>query len=362
MKRRYFVWLLFIALLLGGLWGCENADVTKGKAEDYKRNHPSASQVNASLQDISPDNKILSFDYGAPYWSNIATYHVATGTVHVFKDIKTKMNVFPSFSHDGTKIVFLGAKERDYARNIYIMNADGSGLRQITTFPETEREDFIKAPSFSPDGKRIIFSRSHRKRERAFPLQGSMHADWDVYEVDIATGMERRLTNYNFYEISWPYYMADGKRFIFSGEGPHNPVGKGPKDFKEYEEKYQKNFVFIMDGSKNDLKPAFVNGRYSYRPSVSSNDAILFVSKTNEMDDHATAKDTYDLFIYKRGKIERLTKLHSYIGYGRLSRDGSAIIFSKRSDKTSDEYSEGMMKSDGTELKEIKIPIDKLKR
>ena len=365
MKRKYFISLLFIAFLLGGLWGCENANVEGKKAEDYKRNHPSAFQVNAFLRDISPDNKTLLFQYGSPYWSKIATYNITSGNVHVFDtDGKNKMNYAPYFSRDGEKIVFIGTSERGYAENIYILNADGRGFRQITKNAEIKSEGIIhaSAPSFSPDGKRIIFLRSHRTRERAYPLRGEMYCDWDVYEVDIATGAERRLTNYNFYEASWPYYMADGKRFIFTGEGPYNPKGKGPKDFREYGDKYQRNFIFIMDGRKNDLKPAFVNGSHSFRPSVSNDDTILFISRSNEMDGLATATDTQDLFLYKRGRITRLTKLHAYITWARISKDGRYIIFTKKSDKKNRDDSNWMMRSDGTGLKEIKIPIDKLKQ
>jgi len=363
MKRKHIVWLL-ISLFLCGMLACGNADVDNKKAEDYKRSHPSAFQVNAFLCDISPDNKTLLFDYGSPYWMKIGTYDMSTGKVRIFSHDKNKMNYAPCFSRDGEKIVFTSAKERGYTQNIFMINTDGSGLSQITKFPEEKNKDIIyaSAPSFSPDGKRIIFLRSHAKRERAYPLRGEMHSEWDLYELDIATGAERRLTNYNFYNVSWPYYMADGKRFIFSGEGPYNPKGPGPKDFKEYEAKYQKNFIFIMDGENNELKPAFVNGSHSFRPHVSSNDIILFISMTNEMEDLKTAKDTQDLFLYRKGKIKRLTKSNAYITWARISRDGSRVIFAKKSDKKSQDESDWLMKSDGTGLKEIKIPMDKLKQ
>lgn len=361
MKRKYFLWL-FIAFLLSGLVGCDSSALDSKATEEYKMNHPSASQIHIFFPDISPDNKTLIFDYGSPYWFNIASYNISTESIRIYRGLKTKINIAPSFSKDGKKIVFLGSIERDHARNIYIINADGSDLRQITKYPEAKSGDFINAPSFSTDGKRIIYLRSHRERERAYPLRGSMHADWDIYEVDLTTGAEHRLTNYNFYEATWPYYMADGKRFIFSGEGPYNPTGKGPKNFKEYENQYQKNFIFIMDGRNNELKPVFVNGIHSCRPSVSADDTILFISRTNEMDGLTGGQDVQDLFLYKTGKITRLTKLNAYITLARISRDGNRIIFNKKDDKRSRDYSCWMMNSDGTGLKEIKIPMDKLKQ
>jgi len=362
MKRRYSIAIgFFIALFLGGLLACGNADVDSRGDEDYKRNHPSAFQVGTFFPDISPDNKTLLFGYGSPYWLNIAAFNMTTGSVRIFREIRTKVNACPSFSPDGRRIVFLGAKERDSARNIFVIDADGSGLHQVTKFPETTNKEFINAPSFSPDGQRIIFLRSHGKRERAFPLRGEMHSQWDVYELDIATGAERRLTNYNYYDASWPYYLSDGKRFIFSGEGPYNPRGPGPKDFQDYERKYQKNFILIMDGRNNDLKPAFVNGRHSDGPSIAHDDTILFISRTDELDGRK-GQEMQDLFLYKKGKIKRLTKLESYIELARISRDGSTIVFSKKRDKRSQDDSYWIMKSDGSGLREIRIPVDKLKR
>lgn len=362
-KRKFFVWALIVFLL--SLAWCDSSLFDREASEEYKKNHPSAFQVNAFVRDISPDNQKLLFQYGSPFWSKLGTYDISTGRINLIHvPLENKINYTPYFSPDGKEIVFSGARERDYGENIYIMNSDGSGLRQITNNPKGKSNNiqYASSPSFSPDGKRIIFLRSHRERKRAYPLGGEMYSDWDIYELDIETAVERRLTNYNFYETSWPYYMADGKRFIFSGEGPYNPTGKGPKDFKEYEEQYQKNSIFIMDGKNNELKPAVVNGSHSYRPHVSGKDTILFISRTNEMDELTGAEDIQDLFLHKSGKVTRLTKLNAYITWARISRDGSTIIFAKKSDRLSNDESEWMMKNDGSGLREIKIPIDLLKK
>jgi Tol biopolymer transport system component len=362
MNRKHFIGF-FIALFLGGLLACGNADVENKRIEDYKRNHPSAKQVNAFIRDISPDNKTLLFQYGSPYWSKIAIYNMLTGDVHILSDDKNKMYCTPYYSRDGKKIAFIGFKESGYAANIYIMNADGSGTRKVTKNPEVKNGGVINAafPSFSPDGKRIIFLRSHGKRERALPLRGEMDSAWDIYELDIAIGAEKRLTNYNFYKALWPYYLTDGKRFIFTGEGPYNPRGPGPKDFQEYERKYQKNFILIMDGGNNDLKPAFVNGRHSHCPSVANDDTVLFISRTDELDGQK-GQEMQDLFLYKKGKIKRLTEFNAYITWAQISRDGSTIVFSKKRDRRSQDHSDCIMKSDGSGLREIRIPVDKLKR
>jgi len=356
---------LFWFFLFAILWGCENTSFDKNQIEAYKRNHPSAFQVNAFINDISPDNQTLLFDYGSPYWLRIGLYNMSSGKIHVFDTgEENKMNMVPAFSRDGRKIVFVGQRERNYAGNIYIMNTDGSDLRQITNNHGMvdEGTSLVHAPAFSPDGKRIIFLRSQRTRERAYPLRGRMSCDWDIYEVDIDTGVERRLTEFYFYDASWPSYMANGKRFIFSGEGPYNPSGNGPKNYKEYEDQYRKNFIFIMDGRNNELKPALINGNHSINPHVSNDDTILFISRTNEMDGLENAPEILELFLYRKGKIKRLTTLHAYIKWTRISRDGRFIIFTKRNSERDRDFSYWLMKSDGTGLREIKIPVDGLKQ
>ena len=176
--------------------------------------------------------------------------------------------------------------------------------------------------------------------------------------MDLATGAERRLTNYKFYKINFSSYMPDGKNFLFSAEGPVNSTGKGPKNFEEYEKLYGNNFIFIMDGINNELKPAIINGSNSAIPFAAADNSIIFVSETTSDN---SPKKTKELFLYTKGEITQLTKLGAYIRWGKISRDGSTIVFARYEDQKSYIESLWLMKSDGTELREIKIPVDDLK-
>lgn len=354
-KRPHWQWrnffLLILVVSLTVLLNCGQQQ----PSEEYKKNHPSAKKVGVFFNDISPDGKTILFEYGSPYWSKLGTYNLSTGKIHKYDDDKiNKTQERPKYSWDGQKIVYLASNEKDAQKSIYIMNADGSDRMQITN-----NQKMYVGPSFSPDDKRIIFLRSSMKRERAFPLDGVMDTAWDVYELDIATGNERRLTNYNFYKTGRVMYLADGKRFVLSAEGPVNSTGRGPKNFEEYEKMYQKNFIFIMDGVNNELKPAFVNGSNSDDPYVARDDSIIFSS---ELIKESSPKITEELFLYKNGKIKQLTTLGAYIRGGKISRDGSMIIFAKYSDKNSYDKSYWIMKKDGTGLRELKIPMDELKK
>jgi len=72
----------------------------------------------------------------------------------------------PAWSPDGTKIVFTstGGAPLGSAWGIYVMNADGSGIRRLTS-PNNFDQCSVGAsasdfnPDWSPDGKRILFER-----------------------------------------------------------------------------------------------------------------------------------------------------------------------------------------------------------
>jgi TolB protein len=63
----------------------------------------------------------------------------------------------PAWSPDGRKIAFQSSKRRvggtkGSKAEIYVMNADGSGKRNLTRNPAQDG-----SPSWSPDGRRIAF-------------------------------------------------------------------------------------------------------------------------------------------------------------------------------------------------------------
>jgi TolB protein len=69
----------------------------------------------------------------------------------------------PAWSPDGTKLAFGRESVEDdlaFQHAIYIMNADGSHLRQITqhVHPATGEDS---APQWSPNGRSLVFQRNN---------------------------------------------------------------------------------------------------------------------------------------------------------------------------------------------------------
>lgn len=63
----------------------------------------------------------------------------------------------PSFSPDGTKIVFEGVGA-DVALGVYVVSADGASAPVRMAIDQDIADDVLSAPRFSPDGKSILFA------------------------------------------------------------------------------------------------------------------------------------------------------------------------------------------------------------
>jgi Tol biopolymer transport system component len=125
----------------------------------------------------------------------------------------------PFFSQDGSKIVFRASRPKtdkeleDYnelvehglvrptALEIYVMNSDGSDIKQVTNFGKASF-----APFFHPDGKRIIFSSN---------VNSKSGRDFDLYLINTdGTGLEQITFNDTF--DGFPMFTKDGKKLIFA--------------------------------------------------------------------------------------------------------------------------------------------------
>lgn len=122
------------------------------------------------------------------------------------------------FSQDGSKIVFRASRPRteaelaDYEElanhglfrpailEIYVMNADGSDIQQVTNFGKASF-----APFFHPDGKRIIFSSNYGAQNPR---------DFNLFLINVdGTGLEQVTFSGTF--DGFPMFTKDGKQLVF---------------------------------------------------------------------------------------------------------------------------------------------------
>ena len=123
------------------------------------------------------------------------------------------------FSPDGTKIIFRSSRPKTEAEikeykdllaeglvqptnmELFICNADGSDLRQLTFLGNANW-----CPFFLPDGKSVLFA-SNFEAERGFPF--------NLYKIDIDGKNLERITHGETFD-AFPVFSNDGKKLIFS--------------------------------------------------------------------------------------------------------------------------------------------------
>jgi len=126
-----------------------------------------------------------------------------------------KYDAEPVVSSDGRRIVFGSQREGDF--DIYIMNADGSDVQRLT-----DRVGYDGGPWFSPDGTKIVWRAWYPETEEEKALwRDCMEHDYivsvplDLYVMDADGSHKRRLTKNG--ATNWaPSWHPDGRRIIFS--------------------------------------------------------------------------------------------------------------------------------------------------
>ncbi len=158
-----------------------------------------------------------------------------TGAVRLTND--TAYNAAPSWSADGTKLVF------ESSPGIAVMNADGSNFTQLTT-------DFHDiSPAFSPDGTKIAFTSS-----------------FELYVMN-ADGTGRTSLNTGGHAWGGPAWSPDGTKLAYNCSNPAgihliNPDGTGDTQltFEDFMTSVHSKPAWSPDGSKIVFNSQRVDG------------------------------------------------------------------------------------------------------
>lgn len=218
----------------------------------------------------------------------------AWAVLGLFVTVDRAYAVFPG---QNGKIVFTGNQTGTW--QLYTVNGDGSGLKQITNMPPTNIEGWL--PIFSPDGERILFS--HDPPDDPCGLGVGSCVDLYVVNAD-GTGLTR-LTHDG---ISWAgRWSPDGSEIVF------NQISLPTR---------QTNVVTTMradgTGERTHLSsPFFDTGFAYYTPDARS---LIFYSQTGGLVSAAWVMES------NGERKRRLTPAWLEAGPADISPDGKEVV------------------------------------
>jgi Tol biopolymer transport system component len=229
----------------------------------------------------------------------------------------------PSFSPDGKKILFYsdtsyyledyGLKKIQLKRSkIWLMDANGQNRTCLS--PEGKQETSERFARFSHDGNYIVY-----EKENSPPRMGDtiFNCDRDIYLKNLNSGEVRRLTHDSTYD-ALPSFSFDDKEIIFLSDRPGGESSIYQLDWKTGETKN-----IYMKESWNEKVGLYTKPQemvLPYYPSFSPDGRKILL--------HA-GYETRGIFLLdpKKEELTRLTDRKTDCYFPFFSSDGKRIVF-----------------------------------
>jgi TolB protein len=162
------------------------------------------SYVRDSYPAISPDGKWVVFHSNRSGKQAIYIMDTAGKNLKQLTDFGWSEGT-AKWSPDGNRMVFSADPEPDNSE-IFIINKDGSGLKRLT---HTKGDD--SHPAWSGDGKKIIFNSARTSPDLSLPWNRQYH---EIFEMNAdGTGIRQITTNKT--TCTYPAYSPDGKKIVY---------------------------------------------------------------------------------------------------------------------------------------------------
>ncbi len=302
---------------------------------------------------FSLDERWLVFD-NCEGRCRFVVYSIEEKTAFAFDKPPDEDWINPSFGLSSDRLTFV-IRRTPLDGQVAVLRIDGSGLRVLTASNTIKR-----SPSFSPDGKSIIFVGNEFRESgpRGAGIQ-------DVYAIALATKEEQRITDLRVQRISAPFFMPDGERLVISAIGASfprsRPLGMAVDLDRLVRDTKVKIFVFPLK-RQHELIPYIHDLNVASQPMPLQSGEVAVVSRVNDIDG-IKGDFVHDIFLANREKSWRHTRFRQFIRTYGISASGKQVAFVTTSSGRRYEENKLMLwvKSTG-EVSELKIPNPRIVR
>ncbi|MEX0610808.1 MAG: hypothetical protein WD229_01700 [Pirellulales bacterium] len=171
-------------------------------AADEPRRLTSDGRLKASPVFCDDGRQVVYAELEKPNLYRLKRLRLTDGSVEPLHASPTASELDPVFSADGSKYAFLRTRGAG-TLSLIVRPWDAQGETESgeTEIPAPEGASGYRAPVFTPDGKRLVYSFADAGRQ-------------SLYTIDLAGGDRRPLTSTASID-SWPHFSPDGRQIVF---------------------------------------------------------------------------------------------------------------------------------------------------
>ncbi|PTM59791.1 TolB family protein [Desmospora activa] len=248
MKKRFLSLLLLLPAIFAT--GCTSF-ISSILSDDTTEYLPDGLQ---EIVDISPDDSTLLFSYKINDIASIYTADVDGKNIkQLTKPKKGEAHLYPRYSPDGKKILFISSSDEQRRSPLMIMDHDGSNIKQLT-----DDDEMIQEAIFSPNGNRIYFIKATEYAE--LPLLAGLYGpiNLNIFSMNTDGTGEKQLTDFQKGELYNLIVSEDESQIKFIKKDDDEPYSNQlytiemnqPKDINKIN--LSKEFIVNVDISSMD--------------------------------------------------------------------------------------------------------------